>query len=30
MRDVDNYLVKPESLDLEKIFQATNFSDINV
>ncbi len=30
MRDVDNYLVKPDSLDLEKVFHATNFSDINV
>ncbi|MDC0506092.1 UPF0489 family protein [Candidatus Gracilibacteria bacterium] len=30
MRDVDEYLVKPESLDIDKIFQATNFSNINV
>ena len=30
MRDIEGWLLKPDSQDLEKVFQATNFSDINV
>ena len=30
MRDPKKYLVKPDSLDMRKVFNYTNFSDINV
>ncbi len=30
MRDPENYLMKPDSLDMEKVFEYTNFSKVNV
>jgi len=30
MRDPGEYLMKPDSMDMEKVFNYTNFSDINV
>lgn len=30
MRDPEKYLMKPDSLDMQKVFQYTNFSEVNV